>query len=390
MKKMRKKGFGNPCGNAAGGYREKTSKEAVIYKKRTGLRHFALNAAILLLAAAALVGCSTGVTPEASSDADAVSGSGEHSLTVFAMDTVMNITYYDGTEGGLENSIESEIKQLESLFSVTDENSEIYAVNRDKKGKLSADTSELAAFALEMCERTEGALDISVYPVVREWGFTTGEFRVPDSAVLTDLLSRVDYKKVKLDEEKGSLILEKDMMIDLGSVAKGYTGDKVIELLRNAGVTSALLDLGGNIQTLGSKTDGTDWRVAVQDPDGGDYLGIVSVSDMAVITSGGYERYFTDSDGRTYWHIIDPNTGMPAENGLISVTVISENGAYCDALSTSLFVMGRERAVEFWKESRNFDMILVSDDGNVSVTEGIADKFSLANDRDYSLNVVLP
>lgn len=354
-------------------------------KKCFGFKKGALAFVCLCMLSAALAGCGS---PEASSASGNI-GAGdtaEHSKTVYAMDTVMNITSYGGSDELLDN-VESRIMQLEAMFSVTDESSEIYAVNRDGSGEISSDTRQLMAFALDMCGKTGGALDISIYPVVKEWGFTTGDFKVPDDETLQRLLEHVDYRKISLDEQNGKITLEGDMNIDLGSVAKGYTGDEIIELLKEAGVSSALLDLGGNIQTVGSKTDGSDWKVAVQDPKGGDYLGVVSVSDKAVITSGGYERYFTGPDGKTYWHIIDPATGRPAENGLISVTIVGEKGVYCDALSTSLFIMGKEKATEFWKNYGDFDMVLVSDNGEVTVTEGIADKFSLTND-DYSLSVL--
>ena len=366
--------------------------------KRTGIygsRKFA--AALALCAAIVVSAAGCGAADQAASGgsagadgAAAVQGdTTEHSTTVFAMDTVMNITTYGGSDELLDKA-QSRIEQLESMFSTTDENSEIYAVNRDGSAKVSSDTEKLTAFALDICAKTGGALDISIYPVVREWGFTTGDFKVPDDAVIAELLKHVDYTKVKLGQDNDTITLDKDMKIDLGSVAKGYTGDQIIEMFREAGVQSALLDLGGNIQTLGPKTDGSDWRVAVQDPkdpSSGDYLGVVSVSDKAVITSGGYERYFQGPDGKTYWHIIDPSTGRPAENGLISVTIIGDKGVYCDSLSTSLFIMGREKAADFWRQYKDFDMVLVSDDGEVDVTEGIADKFELSN-SDYHLNVI--
>ena len=364
-------------------------------KSISDFRRSAALAALCVLLVVSAAGCGTAdSTSGGSAGADAgkaVQGdTTEHSTTVFAMDTVMNITTYGGSDE-LLNKVQSRIEQLESMFSTTDENSEIYAVNRDGSAKVSSDTETLTKFALGICGKTNGALDISIYPVVREWGFTTGDFKVPDDSVINDLLTHVDYRKVRLDENEDTITLDKDMKIDLGSVAKGYTGDRIIDMLREAGVQSALLDLGGNIQTLGSKTDGSDWRVAVQDPkdpSSGDYLGVVAISDKAVITSGGYERYFQGPDGKTYWHIIDPSTGCPAENGLISVTIIGDKGVYCDSLSTSLFIMGKEKAAEFWKQYQDFDMVLVSDDGEVDITEGIADRFELSNTKDYHLNVI--
>ena len=138
-----------------------------------------------------------------------------------------------------------------------------------------------------------------------------------------------------------------------------------------------MVSLGGNVQVLGIKTDGSKWRVAVQNPeDTENYLGVLETQDRAVITSGGYERYF-EQDGKTYQHILDPKTGYPADSGLTSVTIVSVDGTLADGLSTSLFVMGKEKAVAYWRaHSEEFDAILVEKDGTVSVTENIADQFT--------------
>ena len=329
--------------------------------------------ALLLFLAFLLTGCSGQVSAEQTTAAQPVTG------TVFAMDTVMNLAIY-GEEELLSQAQEC-IEDLESRLSVTEETSEIYAVNQNGGGTLSADTADLLSRALELCGRTNGALDLSIYPVVRAWGFTTGEYRVPGSEELEDLLARVDYTKILLDERNGQVSLAAGMEIDLGSVAKGYTGDRVISLLRERGVASALLNLGGNVQALGSKPDGTPWRIAVRDPFGDGYVGILEIANQAVITSGGYERCFVE-DGQTYWHIIDPATGAPVRSGLVSVTIVGESGLVCDGLSTALFVMGLEDAADFWQSSDDFEAILVTEDGQVHITEGLEDVFSLPEDSD--------
>ena len=193
---------------------------------------------------------------------------------------------------------------------------------------------------------------------------------------------------MKLDEAAGAASLPDGVEIDLGSVAKGYTGDVLAGLLKAYGVESALLDLGGNIQTIGVKPDGTPWRIGVQDPEGDGYIGVVSVSGKAVVTSGGYERYF-ERDGARYWHIIDPATGTPARSGLASVTVVGDAGVVCDALSTALFVMGLDGALEHWREYRDFEAVLIADDGSVTVTAGLEDSFTL-NQTDRVLTVARP
>ena len=214
---------------------------------------------------------------------------------------------------------------------------------------------------------------MTVYPVVRAWGFTTGDYRVPEPAELAELLERVDYTRVSLSGS--TLTLPEGMELDLGAVAKGYTGDVLMELLEEQGVASAIVELGGNVQALGTKPDGSPWRVAVQAPEGG-YAAALEIVDKAVVTSGGYQRYF-ERDGETYWHIIDPADGCPARSGLASVTVVAEEGTLCDALSTALFVMGADRAADFWRETGDFDFVLLDEEGGVTITEGLEGCFSL-------------
>lgn len=294
-----------------------------------------------------------------------------HSTTVYAMDTVMEITVY-GDEGILEEA-EKLILELDSKFSVTSSGSDIYNVNHNGEGVVGSDTQELLKIALKMCERSKGALDISIYPVVQAWGFTSGENRIPSQAELEKLLRLVDYKAVGFDKNK-NVTLAPGMEIDFGSVAKGYTGNRLVELLSKNGVTSAILNLGGNIHVLGTKPDGSAWHVAIAAPEGSGYAGVLEVVDKAVITSGGYERYF-EQDGIRYHHIIDPSTGYPANNGLLSVTIVGDDGAVCDALSTALFVMGLEKGTEFWRESNDFEAVFITSDG-IYVTEGLEDTFS--------------
>lgn len=298
-----------------------------------------------------------------------------YSATVFAMDTAMELTVY-GNENILDDA-EELISELESKLSTTESESDIYKLNHNGGGEVSADTYELLKSALELCERSDGALDISIYPVVQAWGFTTGDNRVPTSNELKKLLRLVDYRKIQLDENK-NVILSPGMEIDLGSVAKGYTSNRIVELLKENGVTSALLNLGGNVHAVGTKSDGSAWKVAVADPVGDGYAGVVEVADKAVITSGGYQRYF-EQNGVRYHHIIDPKTGYPADNGLLSVTVVGSDGAVCDALSTALFVMGPDKAVEFWRDNGDFEAVFITADG-ICVTEGLEDTFSPLGD----------
>ena len=142
-------------------------------------------------------------------------------------------------------------------------------------------------------------------------------------------------------------------------------------MLEEQGITSALLDLGGNIQAIGSRPGGGDWRLGIRNPFGDGQVGMLTVSDCAVVTSGSYERYFVGEDGREYCHIIDPATGYPVDNGLVSMTIVTEEGKVADALSTSMFVKGLEGAEEYWREHQDFEMIAITKEGDVYVTEGL-------------------
>ena len=296
----------------------------------------------------------------------------------FAMDTIMDFTIY-GQEDLLDQT-ESMIRSLEAEMSVTNPASEIAAINENGYGKVTGDTSDLISAALSLCQRTDGALDISVYPIVRAWGFTTDHYQVPDDASIQALLPIVDYTQIDYQQDSGDIHLPDGMEIDLGSVAKGYAGQKAADFLKENGVTSGLLSLGGNIQAIGSKPDGSPWKIGIQDPFQNESpMMVLSVTDKSVVTSGGYERYF-QQDGKTYWHIMDPSTGYPAENGLVSVTIVGTDGMLCDGLSTSLFVMGLEKAADFWGSSDDFDAVFVTEDQTVYITEGLADSFALTED----------
>ena len=332
---------------------------------------------ILLLALALLAGC-------APAPAQAVPTA---ERTFFAMDTVMTLRLYQGGDEAALERLEARVKDLEARWSVTDEHSEIFALNRDGQAELSPETELLLDAALGLCERTSGALDISIYPILRAWGFTRGEYSVPGDEAIAALLPLVDYTRV--DYGGRNARVPKGMEIDLGSVAKGFTGGDILaDYLRGSGVTSALLDLGGNIQTIGAKPDGSPWRVGVRDPEGEGNIGVVSVTDKAVVTSGGYERYF-EQDGMRYWHILDPKTGKPARSGLASVTVVGDSGVVCDGLSTALFVMGLDRALDHWRQYRDFEAIFVLEDGSITITAGLEGAFTL--DRaDHTLTVARP
>ncbi len=299
-----------------------------------------------------------------------------HEKTFFAMDTIITLSAYGNNAPEAISAAEQRIKELEGTFSVTNEQSDISRINRSEglETEISADTAGLLSLTLDIAEKTGGALDPTIYPVLLAWGFTTGENRVPEKEEIASLLQNTGYENVILG--KSAVTLPRGFMLDMGAVGKGFAGDKAAQILSEHGITSALLDLGGNIQAVGAKPDGSPWRIALRDPQSGGNLGILELVGKAAVTSGAYERYFTDEVGNTYGHIIDPKTGCPADSDLLQTTVIADSGAYADALSTALFVMGLEGAEEFHKKNGGFDMILIDKDGNIHITEGISGDFT--------------
>ena len=321
----------------------------------------------------------------ASSTASSDAADASSNRDIFAMDTYMTVTAYGEHASEAVDKAETEIKRLDEMLSTGNENSEVYKLNQNGEAVVSDDTAYLYERSEKIYKQTKGVFDISIYPVMDAWGFTTENYRIPAEDELSALLKNVDASKIQYDKKTKKITLPKNVKIDFGGIAKGYTSSRIMQIYKKCGVTSGLVSLGGNVQLLGAKPDGSAWKVAVESPDeDGNYLGILQAKDKAVITSGGYERYF-EKNGKKYHHIIDPATGYPAENGLTSVTIVSDDGTLADGLSTSLFIMGKEKAEKFWKKySDKFDVILLTDDDQLYVSEGIADDFQ----SDYKVNIM--
>lgn len=308
---------------------------------------------------------------------------------LFAMDTYMEFTAYGkNSEKAVDAAIE-EVQKLDAMLSAENSKSEVYALNEQGNLQATDDLAELILRGKEIYQETDGLFDDTIYPVMKLWGFPTGNYHVPTAAEVQKKLALVDENKVEIQtrdsDEKGRDSKEKtkfvtlgaDQQIDFGGIAKGYTGQKLAELFQEYGVSSALVSLGGNIQAIGTKPDGSSWKVGIRDPKGGqqDYIGVLSVENQAVITSGGYERYF-EEDGKTYIHIINPRTGYPADGDLLSVTIVSRDGTLADGMSTALYIMGYEKACQFWRQHREeFNVILVTDDGKIHISENLKENF---------------
>ena len=264
--------------------------------------------------------------------------------TVYAMDTVMDIRLWGEAADAAAENIETLLHTLEKTYDATDPESAL------SRGALTAKEKALLVQAQALCRRTNGAFDPQLKGVMELWGFYDKNYTVPTPDALANA-------------EKGW---------DLGGITKGYAGDLAVQRLKHMEISHGILSLGGNVQTYGEKPDGTPWQVGIQNPEGGDPVGILSVEGIvAVVTSGSYQRYFEEG-GQVYHHIIDPATCQPARSGLTSVTVVSESGVTADALSTALFVMGLEKGAEFWRQSTDFEAVFVTTEGKIYATSGIA------------------
>ena len=321
-----------------------------------------------------LVGCSnenevnTSKTTSTTTVNDTIPASKEF----FAMDTYMEVDAYGDNGEKAVAKAEKEVNKLDSILSTGK------STNKNKKQVVSADTMSLIKESVKISKETNSAFNPTIYPLMELWGFTTKNYYVPKDNEIKPLLNHMDIDNIKIDERKNEVSFkDSNMKIDLGAIAKGYTSSKIIDIFKENNIKSGMVTLGGNVQVLGKKPDGSLWKVGIQNPIGEDeYLGVLQTSDKAVITSGGYERNFT-KNGKIYHHILDPSNGYPANNGLTSVTIISSDGTLADALSTSLFVMGKDKAIDFYKKSNyNFDFILYSSDNKLIISDGIKDIFS--------------
>lgn len=304
----------------------------------------------------------------------------------FAMDTVMQLRAYGPAAEDALAQAEAEIYRLEGVLSCRDEQAALARLNETGGGTAGEETAALLQTALTLCEQTGGAYDPALGALSEAWGFSTGAYRVPEPDALAEAMQSSGAGLVQLDGI--SVTLTNGAQLDLGGIAKGYAADLLRAQLEKEGVTSATLDLGGDVFVMGRKTDGSDWRIAVKDPaDTESYLGVVSAADKFIVTSGVYERYF-EENGVRYHHILDPKTGCPAESGLVSVTVLCENGAWADALSTACFVLGPDGALalrdDLADQGTDFELILATNDGRVLYTDGLADAFTPNDESGYT------
>ncbi|MGH4124171.1 MAG: FAD:protein FMN transferase [Clostridium sp.] len=300
------------------------------------------------------------------------------------MGTIVQLKVYGkNAEKATENALKR-ISDIENKMSVNIETSEITKLNK-KAGnsgqKLSQDTYCVIEKSIKYSKLTGGSLDATIEPIVKLWGIGTDKERVPSKSEIEKKLKLVDYKDIVLDSKNSTVKLRRfGQAIDLGAIAKGYTADEIKKVLIDNKISSALINLGGNVFAIGNKPDGNSWNIGVQNPldTRGQYLGTISVSDKSMVTSGNYERYFI-VDGKRYHHIFDPKTGYPSEAGLISVTIVSDKSIDGDALSTSAYILGLSKGFKLIESIKGVDAIFITEDKKVHVTSGIKNSFNLTN-----------
>ena len=316
---------------------------------------------------------------------------------VFAMDTIMTLTAYGKNADRGLTAAQGVIQSMNDMLDPDIETSTTYAINHADGGNtsISGQVANMLSTAQTIYKQSGGALDVTIYPVIQRWGFDSGRYYVPTDEELIVDLSRKAFDKMVLTSfpSSGSYAVSfpAGTAISFGAVAKGCASENAIKAMRNVGVKSAIVSLGGNVQTLGRKPDGSLWNVAVQDPNNtASYVGVLTVGETAVVTSGTYQRFFIQN-GKTYHHLLNPETGRPMNNTLKSVTIVCSDGTTADCLSTAMFILGQSKCINYWRQygtkENGFDMVLINNDNEVICTKGLIEKFTLTN-SDYTLRYI--
>ena len=329
-----------------------------------------------------LVGCSQNKTKEFRKD-------------IFALNTYIGLTIYTEGKGNemLDKAI-ARLNEIEDRMSVTIETSDVSLINKNagiEPTSVHEDTFYVIQKAMEYSYATQGAFDISIYPIINLWGVTLKEPIVPSDEQIKNIIGLVNYQDILLDEANKTVFLKREgMKIDLGGVAKGYAADEVARVLKEEGVVSGVIDLGGDIVTIGNKLDGTPWRIGLRDPRGSNlyqHFAIVEVTDHSIVTSGDYERYMEGENGDEeymYHHIFDPKTGYPTTTNIISATVMGASAIETDILSTTLFILGVERGLALIDNLADIEALIVTKDKNVYKSQGWDDILKITN-NDYTI-----
>lgn len=294
------------------------------------------------------------------------------SKTGFYFDTVVTITLYDKKDSAYIDGAFELCSQYEQRFSRTIADSEISRLNADGQLRNADSTTiDIVTTALHYSQLTSGAFDISIAPLSILWNFTGENPSVPAAASIAAARKSVDYTQISVSQD--TITLQQGMAVDLGGIAKGYIADAIKQYLQAQGVTQGIINLGGNILTFGGKPDGSPFKLGIQYPyaASGQTIASFEAADCSLVSSGCYERYF-EENGVQYHHILNPKTGYPVENDLLSVTILSESSAAGDALSTACYVLGKEKATQLLQTLDGIEAVFVDKDYKISVTDGLS------------------
>lgn len=299
------------------------------------------------------------------------------SLTQEYFDTVVTISIYSCRKDENPTEIINECFRLcgkyENLFSRTIEGSEVDKINhsQSKEIQVNTDVAAIISDSIHYSEISEGAFDITVAPLSILWNFTGDSPSVPLKKEINKALSHVNYKNITVEGDFVTLT-NQSAELDLGGIAKGFVADKVKSYMISMGVTSAIIDLGGNILTIGSNNNGKDFKIGIKKPFGNadEYSAIVDISNKSVVTSGIYERYFYQDD-ILYHHILDTNTGFPVKNNLYSVTIISNSSEDGDAISTACLVLGQEKGIKLIESLDDIEAIFINNKNQIKLSSGL-------------------
>lgn len=314
--------------------------------------------------------------------------------SMFLMGTIAKITIYDEDKNvePIFQKVFDRILEIEDRMTMNGDQtkSEIVQLN-NLAGKDYTELSPDTFFVLEKgkyySELSDGKYDITIGPLVKLWNIGTEEARVPEVIEIKNTLSLINYENLSLDKENNSAKLNTPgMSVDLGSIAKGYAADEAAKLLEEEGIKHAIVNLGGNIVVLNKKPDGTNWRLGLQDPlvPRGDYMGIVMLNDQSLVTSGTYERYL-EVDGKIHHHILNPETGYPEENSIISISIITNDSIDADGLSTTIFLLGLEEGMQLIEDLPNTEAIFITSDKKVYSSSGINEENFKITKEEYQL-----
>lgn len=297
----------------------------------------------------------------------------------FFFDTMISISLEtdamgeEETEKALEESL-ALCSRYEEIFSRTKESSELYRVNHRTKQEMqvSDDLYRLFAKAEELYTLTEGKFDVTVAPLSDLWDFKSDSPKIPREEEISKALEAVGFSKISIEADNWIRFPNERTMVDFGALAKGYIGDRLKEYLVSAGVERGTINLGGNVLTIGAKTDETPWKIGIQEPfaDRNEIITYVEVTDSSVVSSGIYERYF-EQDGKQYYHVLDAQSGYPAETDLAQVTILSEDSLTGDALSTACLLLGYEEGKALIEATEDVGAVFVKKDGEVTATEDV-------------------